>query len=83
MLPTLLKFLIHGLEIIENGILSIGELSEEARNRDFKNYREQFSQLRVVNRGLFNRFILSSDSYISNLTRYERNKKQMFNTGKF
>lgn len=39
MLPTLLKFLLHGSEIIENAILSIGELfgeAQETRNKDLK-----------------------------------------------
>lgn len=41
--PTVHKYLIHGPEIIKSALLPIGQLSEEAqeaRNKDFKRYRE-------------------------------------------
>ncbi|XP_054723231.1 uncharacterized protein LOC129233194 [Uloborus diversus] len=41
------KLLIHGRQIIEHAILPIGQLSEEAqeaRNKDFKAFREYFSR---------------------------------------
>jgi hypothetical protein len=37
------SFFIHGLEIIESALFPIGQLTEkaqEARNKDFKRYRE-------------------------------------------
>lgn len=41
--PTLHKYFIHGPEIISSALLPIGQLTEEAqeaRNKDFKRYRE-------------------------------------------
>lgn len=44
---TVHKLLIHGPQIIQSALLPIGQLSEEAqeaRNKDFKKYREGFSR---------------------------------------
>ncbi|XP_055839998.1 uncharacterized protein LOC129907699 [Episyrphus balteatus] len=71
MTPTVHKILIHGPEIINNALLPIGMLSEEAqeaRNKDFKTYREYFS--RKTSRkdnitDIFNRLFISSDPFMS------------------
>jgi hypothetical protein len=47
MSPTVHKLLIHGADIIENAVLPIGQLSEEAqeaRNKDIKRLRECHSR---------------------------------------
>lgn len=79
MSPTLHKFLIHGPEIIAHALLPIGQLSEEAqeaRNKDFKNYRERFSRKcsrEKCNEDILNRFLLSSDAIISHMSKkYEK-----------
>lgn len=83
--PTLHKFLIHGPEIVQHALLPIGELSEEAqeaRNKDFKNYREHFARKcsrEKSNEDIFNRFLLSSDPFISSISRqYEQKKKKIY-----
>ena len=46
--PTIHKYLIHGPEIISSALLLIGQLTEEAqeaRNKDFKKYREFFKKM--------------------------------------
>lgn len=66
------KILIHGHEIVSESVLPIGELSEEAleaRNKDFKMYREHFS--RKTSRqdtltDIMNRMLISSDPFITN-----------------
>jgi len=68
------KILIHGTQIIEAlSILPIGQFSEEsqeARNKDIKNYREGFSRKfsRIKNvENVFNRLLVSSYPFISSL----------------
>lgn len=86
MSPTLHKFFIHGPEIISNALLPIGELSEEAqeaRNKDFKNYREYFARKcsrEKTNEDIFNRFLLTSDPYISSMSKTNIKKKYTQNT---
>lgn len=83
MTPSIHKFLIHGPEIIKYALLPIGELSEEAqeaRNKDFKNYREHFARKcsrEESNEDILNRFFLSSDPFISSINKQnERKEKQ-------
>lgn len=82
--PTLHKFFIHGPEIISHALLPIGQLSEEAqeaRNKDFKNYREHFSRKcsRVEsNRDILNRFLLTSDPIISGKTKLNKKNYNSF-----
>lgn len=70
MTPTVHKVLIHGPEIINQAILPIGQLSEEAqesRNKDFKCYRERFSRKTSRTENLMdimNRLFISSDPII-------------------
>lgn len=69
------KLLIHGADIIEAAVLPIGMFSEEAleaRNKDFRRYREfhtrKFTRLQTMT-DLFNRLLVSSDPYISSLSK--------------
>lgn len=78
MSPTVHKYLIHGPEIVSAALLPIGQLSEEAqeaRNKDFKRYREHNSRKcsRVkTNEDVFNLFLISSDPLISSKRKIKR-----------
>ncbi|XP_060800854.1 uncharacterized protein LOC132903670 [Amyelois transitella] len=78
--PTLHKYLIHGPEIISFATLPIGQLTEEsqeARNKDFKRYREHHSRKcsrQQSNRDIFNFFLLSSDPVITSKQKPVKNK---------
>lgn len=77
MSPTLHKFLIHGPQITTHALLPFGQLSEEARNKDFKSYREHFSRKcsrEKSNEDIFNRFLISSDPIISNMSKHYEKK---------
>lgn len=84
MSPTVHKYLIHGGEIIKNAIVPIGQLSEdaqEARNKDFRYYREnhtrKFSRLKT-NEDLVNNLLVTSDPFISNIrVDYKSIKKEL------
>lgn len=78
------KVLIHGSAVINQAILPIGQLGEEAqeaKNKDFKFIREHRSRkdkAEHTNIDLFNYFLLSSDPIISELSmqgKCRRNKK--------
>lgn len=79
------KLLIHGAEIIQHAIVPIGQLSEEAqeaRNKDFKHFREWNSRKcsrKATNEDILNNLLLSSDPYISTIKPIllKRNKKIM------
>lgn len=69
---TVHTILLHGAEIIAyNAIVPIGSLSEEAseaRNKDFRNFREHHSRKKSrvnSNEDIFNFLLLSSDPLIS------------------
>ena len=70
---SLHKLLIHGSDIIENFHLPIGLLSEEsqeARNKDFRNFRERFTRKisrKLTNEDIMSRLLCSSDPLISSL----------------
>lgn len=76
--PTVHKILIHGPFIIENNLLPIGDLSEEAleaRHKHFKLYRSSFARKfsRVAtNQDIFNRLWVTSDPIINSI-RKKRN----------
>lgn len=78
---TVHKILCHGKDIIETCILPIGQLSEEAseaRNKDIRNYRENFTRKtsRVdTNRDLLYRLLVSSDPYICSLRTAPKTKR--------
>lgn len=68
------KVLAHGADIIENlGIVPIGKLSEEAaeaRNKDFRRYREHHSRKfcrKATNEDIMNNLLISSDPLISKI----------------
>lgn len=67
------KLLIHGPEIIASALLPIGQLSEdaqEARNKDVKRFREDFSRKcsrENTMQDVFNRLMVTSDPYISSI----------------
>lgn len=73
MSPTVHKILTHSISVIQNALLPIGQLSEEAaesRNKHIKLYREHFSRKfsRIeCNEDVFNRLLLTSDPYLSSL----------------
>lgn len=70
---TVHKILLHGAEIIKTALLPIGYLSEEAaeaRNKDFRKYREVRSRKcnrKFTNEDILNNLLISSDPVISNL----------------
>jgi len=82
MSPTMHKFFIHGPEIIESALLPIGQLTEEAqeaRNKDFKRYREYNSRKcsrEKTNLDILNLFLLSSDPVISSKRKLLKKKTQ-------
>lgn len=65
------KLLMHSKDIIQACILPLGQLSEEAQeasNKEYRRFREHFSRKssRInSNRDVLNRFLLSSDPYLS------------------
>lgn len=73
MSPTMHKILIHGKTVIQNALLPIGQLSEEAaeaRNKHFRlyrlNYTRKFSR-EACNMDIINRLLLTSDPLITSL----------------
>lgn len=82
--PTIHKILIHGFEVIKSFCLPIGQLSEEAqeaRNKDIKKYRADFSRKtsRKDNiRDIINRLLVSSDPCISSLRKLPIKKLKCF-----
>jgi hypothetical protein len=86
MTPTMHKILIHGAIVIENALLPIGQLSEEAveaRNKYFRLYRQKFSRkFSRVSRNLdvLNRLLISSDPVITGVRPVPRKETQPFLT---
>jgi hypothetical protein len=80
--PTVHKLLIHGADIIENAVLPIGQLSEEAqeaRNKDFKRIRECHARKisrSSTNTDILNSLLISSDPFISGLRKMPKSAKQ-------
>lgn len=78
--PTMHKYLIHGPQIISAALLPIGQLSEEAqeaRNKDFKKYREHNSRKcsrEKTNQDSFNFFLISSDPLITSKRKLKKRK---------
>lgn len=71
--PTVHKILIHGAIIIENALLPIGQLSEEAQeasHKFFKKYRESHARKcsrQKTNEDIIHGLLLSSDPIISSM----------------
>lgn len=84
MSTTTHKILIHGHEIISSCLLPIGQLSEEAleaRNKDFKYFREHYSRKTSRTNTLhdiFNRMLISSDPSISSIRKQNPQIKKSF-----
>jgi len=83
--PTVHKILIHGPSIIENALVSIGELLEEAaeaRNKDIKKFRLQHARKtsrEATNEDLLNRLLLSSDPFITGHRKLPPKTKSLLN----
>ncbi|KAK2575231.1 hypothetical protein KPH14_000804 [Odynerus spinipes] len=83
---TVHKILIHGKDIIENALLPIRQLFEEAqeaRNKDFRRFREHNTRKfcrTATNEDILNNLLISSDPVISTMRpRFVRRiKKTMF-----
>jgi len=67
------KILLHGGKVMQDFLLPIGQYSEEAaeaRNKDFKRFREfhtrKYSRL-VANQDIIHKLLVSSDLYIASL----------------
>ncbi|XP_076396765.1 uncharacterized protein LOC143265943 [Megachile rotundata] len=82
MTPTTHKILIHGPVIIQNAILPIGQLSEEAaeaRNKHFRTYRENHSRKcsrEACNEDVINRLLLTSDPYLTSIRKIPKKKSR-------
>lgn len=67
------KILMHSSIVISHALLPIGLLTEEAqeaRNKDIKRYREQYSRKcsrEMTIRDVFNRLLVTSDPFISSM----------------
>lgn len=79
--PTIHKVLLHGGKIMQHFLLPIGQYSEEAaeaRNKDFKRFREfhtrKYSR-QATNQDLIHKLLVSSDIYIASL-RQQRKKPE-------
>ena len=76
------KLLIHGKDIVENFSIPIGQLSEEAseaRNKEFRKYREfhtRKTSRTACNEDLLNYLLLTSDPLISSIRKRARNVKR-------
>ncbi|KMQ86336.1 dna-mediated transposase, partial [Lasius niger] len=71
--PIIRKVLLHGGKIMQHFLLPIGQYSEEAteaRNKDFKRFREfhtrKYSR-QAANQDLIHKLLVSSDLYIASL----------------
>lgn len=79
--PSVHKVLIHGDLVIEQGLVSIGELSEEAaesNNKNIKNFRLNHTRKMTriaTNTDLLQRLLLNSDPYITNMRQISKPKK--------
>lgn len=82
------KILCHGPAIVENAILPIGMMSEEAqesKNKDVKNFREfrtrKMSRIQT-NTDLIQRLLISSDPLISSKEIRHKNKEELWDEAK-
>ena len=68
MSASLHKILIHGSAIIESFLFPIGQLSEEARHKNYKSIRLHHSRKRsriVINEDVIHIFFITSDLIVS------------------
>ena len=83
MSPTVHKVLVHGATVISYAILPIGQLSEEARNKHFRQYRQDFSRKfsrELCMRDVLNRLLLSSDPFLSCSKPKSRRRRKSFSS---
>ncbi|XP_029053728.1 uncharacterized protein LOC114881192 [Osmia bicornis bicornis] len=86
MSPTMHKILIHGLIVIQNALLPIGQLSEEAaeaRNKHFRMYRQQYARKfsrESCNLDVVNRLLLTSDPLLTGMRPKVQKKTEPFLT---
>ncbi|KAJ4444718.1 hypothetical protein ANN_06515 [Periplaneta americana] len=84
MTPTMHKILIHGPTVIENALLPIGQLSEEAaeaRNKHFRSYRQNYARKfsrESCNLDIINRLLLSSDPLLTSMRPTPRKRTKPF-----
>lgn len=84
MTPTMHKILIHGASIIENALLPIGQLSEEAaeaRNKHFRSYRQNFARKfsrEECNLDVYQRLLLTSDPLLSSMRSVKKISRNSF-----
>lgn len=77
------KVLIHGSEVIDHALLSIGELSEEAAestNKNIKLFRRDHTRKMsrvTTNADLLNRLLMSSDPFITSLRKLPHKKESV------
>lgn len=82
--PSVHKVLIHGAQVIEHALVSIGELSEEAAEannkhiRDFRKNNTRKMSRTTTNTDLLNRLLLQSDPLITNLRKIPRKQETVF-----
>ncbi|KAJ4452203.1 hypothetical protein ANN_03721 [Periplaneta americana] len=82
--PTMHKILIHGPTVIENALLPIGQLSEEAaeaRNKHFRSYRQNYARKfsrESCNLDIINRLLLSSDPLLTSMRPTPRKRTKPF-----
>ena len=80
MLTSVHKLLIHSAQIVAHALLPVGQLSEEAqeaRNKDIKKYRKDFSRKcsRVKTmEDVFKRLLVTSDPYVSSIRKLPQKK---------
>ena len=78
------KILMHGPIIVDQALLPIGQLSEEAqeaRNKDFREYRKQYSRKTsriCTNEDILNNLLISSDPYITSFRQLPQRKLVKF-----
>ncbi|KAJ4438245.1 hypothetical protein ANN_14184 [Periplaneta americana] len=84
MTPTMHKILIHGPTVIENALLPIGQLSEEAaeaRNKHFRSYRQNYARKfsrESCNLDIINRLLRSSDPLLTSMRPTQRKRTKPF-----
>ncbi|CAH2106515.1 unnamed protein product [Euphydryas editha] len=84
MTPTMHKILVHGGKVIENSLVPIGQLSEEAaeaRNKHFRSYRLNFARKfsrEECNLDIYHRLLLTSDPLISSMRKKKKVRSKPF-----
>jgi hypothetical protein len=86
MSPTIHKILMHGTTVISHALIPIGQLSEEAaeaRNKHFRQYRQNFSRKfsrTACNRDILNRLLINSDPFITSSRSQHKKRRKPFSS---